>query len=138
MGAAAGALTLLCSAAPALGQSPAGAAADAGALPASLPLGHGLAPRLPAAPNPLGRRQARASRACAGANASVRAASASELRAAVVCLINRFRSRGGLPPLQEQSQLDGAAQGHTDQMVAGDFFGHGGAGGSRDRKSTRL
>jgi len=106
------------------------AAADAGALPGSLPLVHVVAPPLPVAPKLLARRRARASRACAGANASVRAASASELRAAVVCLINRFRSRGGLPPLREQGQLDWAAQGHTDQMVAEDYFGHDGAGGS--------
>jgi uncharacterized protein YkwD len=48
----------------------------------------------------------------------------------MVCLINRFRSRGGLPPLREQGQLDGAAQSHTDQMVSEDYFGHSGAGGS--------
>jgi uncharacterized protein YkwD len=44
----------------------------------------------------------------------------------VICLINRFRSRGGLPWLQEQGQLDAAAQNHDNQMVWKRFFGHGG------------
>jgi uncharacterized protein YkwD len=45
-------------------------------------------------------------------------------------LINRLRSRGGLPPLREQSQLDGAAQRHTDQMVAERYFDHASPGGT--------
>lgn len=48
----------------------------------------------------------------------------------MVCLINRFRSRGGLPRLAEQGQLDAAAQNHDDQMVADRFFGHDGPGAS--------
>ncbi len=74
------------------------------------------------------RPRARASRACAYANASVSRASAAELRSAVVCLVNRFRSRGGLPGLEQQGQLDAAAQGHDDQMVAENYFAHGSPG----------
>jgi uncharacterized protein YkwD len=44
----------------------------------------------------------------------------------VICLINRFRSRGGLPSLRQQGRLDMAAQSHDNQMVARRFFGHGG------------
>jgi uncharacterized protein YkwD len=44
----------------------------------------------------------------------------------VVCLVNRFRHRAGLPRLRQQGQLDAAAQSHDDQMVARRFFGHGG------------
>jgi uncharacterized protein YkwD len=60
----------------------------------------------------------------------VRGAPTGELRSAVVCLINRFRNRSGLPALREQGRLDAVAQAHTDQMVADRFFGHGGPGGS--------
>jgi uncharacterized protein YkwD len=49
-----------------------------------------------------------------------------ELRSAVICLIDRFRRRGGLPQLREQGQLDAAAQNHDNEMVAKRFFGHGG------------
>lgn len=70
------------------------------------------------------------SRACAYQNTSVRRASTGQLRAAVICLINRFRSRGGLPALHEQGQLDAAAQSHDDQMVADRYFGHHGVSGS--------
>jgi uncharacterized protein YkwD len=48
----------------------------------------------------------------------------------VICLINQFRSRGGLPSLAPRGQLDAAAQRHDDQMVAEDYFGHGGPTGS--------
>jgi uncharacterized protein YkwD len=44
----------------------------------------------------------------------------------VICLINGIRSHRGLPGLREQGQLDGAAQGHADQMVSQRYFGHGG------------
>ncbi len=79
-----------------------------------------------AAPAGSARPRAAASRACAYQNISVRRASTDELRSAVVCLINRFRSRGGLPGLKEQGQLDAAAQNHDNQMVGKRFFGHGG------------
>jgi uncharacterized protein YkwD len=69
-------------------------------------------------------------RACAYQSSSVWSASTGELRSAVICLIDRFRSLGGLPGLREQGQLDAAAQGHDNQMVAKRFFGHGGIPGS--------
>ena len=72
----------------------------------------------------------RSADACAYENASVMGASAAELRSAVVCLINRFRSRGGLPLLHEQRQLNAAAQDHDNQMVEDHYFGHNGIGGS--------
>jgi uncharacterized protein YkwD len=48
----------------------------------------------------------------------------------VICLINRFRSRGGLPRLYQQGQLDSAAQNHDNQMVVDRYFAHTGIGGS--------
>src|SRR5947209_2510715 len=70
------------------------------------------------------RPRAGASRACAYAHGSVRAASGSALRSAVVCLINHFRARRGLPRLARQWQLDAAAQDHSDSMVRRDVFAH--------------
>lgn len=69
-----------------------------------------------------------ATRACADQNTPVWKTSAVELRAAVVCLINRFRGERGLPQLRERGRLDAAAQGHSNQMVTGDFFAHGNPG----------
>jgi uncharacterized protein YkwD len=48
----------------------------------------------------------------------------------VVCLIDLARSRFGLPSVQEQGELDDAAQAHADQMVSDGTFSHTGAGGS--------
>jgi uncharacterized protein YkwD len=69
-----------------------------------------------------------ASRTGAHQTTPVWEASAVELRAAVVCLINRFRAQRGLPRLGEQRRLDAAAQGHSNEMVARDFFAHGNPG----------
>lgn len=65
------------------------------------------------------------SSACAYSTTSVWKASSSELRSAVVCLVNHARDRWGLPRLSQQGQLDDAAQGHSNSMVGHDFFGHG-------------
>jgi uncharacterized protein YkwD len=82
--------------------------------------------------------KAMASRACAHQNASARYAPAEELRAAVVCLINQERDRWQLPALRQQSQLDRAAQSHDDQMVAGGFFAHSGAGSNPGSRLTQV
>jgi uncharacterized protein YkwD len=47
-----------------------------------------------------------------------------DVRAAVLCLHNRERDARGLPPLRENIKLRRAAQGHSDDMVAGGFFAH--------------
>lgn len=83
---------------------------------------------LVAAPDGSAKAEALASRACAHQNASVSNTSAVELRSAVVCLIDHFRGQRGLPRLREQARLDAAAQGHSNQMVAGNFFAHGNPG----------
>jgi uncharacterized protein YkwD len=80
--------------------------------------------------------KAMASRSCAYSDISANHASPSELRAAVVCLMNRARSRWTLPGLREQPRLNRAAQSHSDQMVADRFFGHASANGSDP--GTRL
>src|SRR5947207_12408648 len=88
------------------------------------------AARLIAAPDGTALPMATASRACAYQNTPVRKASPSELRAAVVCLINRARGHWDLPRLRQQSQLDHAAQLHADQMAGDQIFSHRGARGS--------
>jgi uncharacterized protein YkwD len=50
-------------------------------------------------------------------------------RAAVFCLINRERVRTGESALRANDHLRLAAQEHSDQMVADDYFGHEGPGG---------
>lgn len=72
--------------------------------------------------------KAMASRACAYQDVHASRASAEELRAGVVCLINHVRRQWHLPALRQQSQLDSAAQSYDDQMVAGGFFAHSGDG----------
>lgn len=126
VGAVAAALTLLCCGGSALGKFSAGVPFDGASLSGALPLGDVLATGIGAAANAAAIPRASASRGCAYQNASVRSASTAELRSAVVCLMNRFRSRGGLPGLREQGQLDAAAQNHDNQMVGKRFFGHGG------------
>ncbi|HTX32645.1 MAG TPA: CAP domain-containing protein [Solirubrobacteraceae bacterium] len=130
VGATAGVLTLLGCALPALGKPSAGVPTDSADVPGSVPLGHAMVAQLSGVSTALAAPLATASRACPDQNASVRSASAAELRSAVICLINRFRSRGGLPWLHQQDQLDSAAQNHDNQMVADRYFGHDGAGGS--------
>jgi uncharacterized protein YkwD len=46
------------------------------------------------------------------------------VRQAVLCLINRVRAQDGETPLTQDGQLEAAAQGHTEEMVSGDYFGH--------------
>ena len=87
-----------------------------------------VAALLIAAPQGSARPEAIASRACADQNTPASRATPAEMRTAVVCLINHFRSHRGLPRLREQGHLDTAAQGHSNQMVAGDFFAHGNPG----------
>jgi uncharacterized protein YkwD len=65
--------------------------------------------------------------ACAGANTDITAAAPSEMRDAVLCLINEQRSAAGLPKLIASDKLDRSAQGWTDSMVDSDEFTHGSA-----------
>jgi uncharacterized protein YkwD len=51
------------------------------------------------------------------------------VRAATVCLVNRERGAHGERPLSLNGDLQQAAQGHTESMVAGNYFDHVGPGG---------
>jgi uncharacterized protein YkwD len=46
------------------------------------------------------------------------------IRAAVLCLINRERAQNGEPPLALSSQLQQAAEGHSQELVSADYFEH--------------
>ncbi|MDX6640191.1 MAG: hypothetical protein QOF12_1202 [Solirubrobacteraceae bacterium] len=61
---------------------------------------------------------------CTGVDTPVSAASLSDAKAAVACLVNVERTGRGLPALSPDSRLALAAQRHTDDMVARNFFSH--------------
>ncbi|MCW3006048.1 MAG: polymerase, partial [Solirubrobacterales bacterium] len=70
-----------------------------------------------------------ASGGCANANAIPTAANVAAIRAAVLCLVNAQRANAGLSQLGDNGQLQAAAQGHSDDMVARGYFSHTSADG---------
>jgi uncharacterized protein YkwD len=46
------------------------------------------------------------------------------VRAAVLCLINRKRAESSESPLVTNSQLEQAAEGHCQELIADDYFAH--------------
>jgi uncharacterized protein YkwD len=74
------------------------------------------------------RRHAADAAPCANADAPVSQTSTSQLRPAVVCLINKARQAHGLPSLSASSRLNHSAQNWTDTMVATGQFDHGDPG----------
>ncbi|MHB8241130.1 MAG: CAP domain-containing protein [Solirubrobacteraceae bacterium] len=46
------------------------------------------------------------------------------VRAAVLCLVNRERAQNGVSPLLENQQLDAAAEDHSRELIADDYFAH--------------
>jgi uncharacterized protein YkwD len=60
------------------------------------------------------------------------------MRSSELCLINRVRAHYGLRPLAFNSHLRDSATGHSDSMVAHDYFAHEGPGGSIDRRVSRA
>jgi uncharacterized protein YkwD len=69
--------------------------------------------------------RAGAASTCPNANAPANQTSFDQLRAAVVCLINKQRTARGLPALHHSLKLDHSAQGWTNAMVNRSFFSHG-------------
>jgi uncharacterized protein YkwD len=62
---------------------------------------------------------------CANANVRVGSTSASVLRRAVLCLVNRQRTQRHLPQLHASRRLDSSAQRWTNVMAGGGLFSHG-------------
>jgi len=52
------------------------------------------------------------------------AANLPEVRAAVLCLVNRERASHGVGPLQSNPDLERAAEGHDQELIADDYFAH--------------
>src|SRR5437588_4572954 len=115
VGAAAAAVMLLCRPGPALGESSVGVPGDVADLAARY---EAIAPPPIAAPDRIGIPKATVSGACAYEHSSVSRTPVADLRAAVVCLINRARARWHLPPVHERAEIERAAQRQTGQMVA--------------------
>ena len=62
--------------------------------------------------------------ACAGADTPLDASAFPAARAAVLCIVNAERTARGLPAVRHQDELELAAQRHSDDMVARDYFEH--------------
>ena len=71
-----------------------------------------------------------AAQACANTGLLPTDANLPLIRAAVLCLHNQTRAVQGLPPLKENTRLDKAALGHSNDMVAEGYFDHTTPGGA--------
>ncbi|HET7379514.1 MAG TPA: CAP domain-containing protein [Gaiellales bacterium] len=58
------------------------------------------------------------------------------MRAATLCLINKIRVQHGELPLLDNGRLDNAAQGHSEDMVAKNYFEHTSPSG--EKFDTRI
>ncbi len=62
--------------------------------------------------------------ACQNTELTPEAANIALVRAAVLCLINRKRAENAELPLTPNPQLEAAAEGHCQEMIAEDYFAH--------------
>ena len=75
-------------------------------------------------------------KACQGADTAPAEQSTDEMRGAMACLINKTRAHHNLRHLRGSVPLGIAAQGHSNSMVAYDFFSHGGDGTPTSRAAA--
>jgi uncharacterized protein YkwD len=61
---------------------------------------------------------------CQNTELTPEAANLPVVRAAVLCLINRKRAENGENPLTPNPELEQAAEGHCQEMIADDYFAH--------------
>ena len=88
-------------------------------------------PLPPAPPGPVpGPDSPRPRAGCSDADALPGTASARELRAATICLVNAQRSRRGLRRLRVNGELELAARRHARDMVVRHYFAHDSPSGS--------
>lgn len=66
----------------------------------------------------------RAVAACQGTRVVPTPATTAAAQASTLCLVNNERVKRGLSPLAENSRLDGAATGHSNDMVVNHYFEH--------------
>jgi uncharacterized protein YkwD len=76
------------------------------------------------------RGDAARSATCAGADDIPVAATVPAARAATLCLVNAERTSRGLRALRQNSRLEKAARGQSDDMVRRNYFAHVSPGGS--------
>jgi uncharacterized protein YkwD len=78
----------------------------------------------------------RASFDCTNTNLIPTSEDLDAIRSATICLVNRERSLHGERPLQVNGRLMRAAQGHSENMAAEDYFSHYGPSG--DTPTSRM
>ncbi|HUN78959.1 MAG TPA: CAP domain-containing protein [Solirubrobacteraceae bacterium] len=81
---------------------------------------------------------ARTASACPGATLTPAPGNLEEVRSAVLCLIDRERAAAGESPLRPDAKLQRAAQGHSEEMVAQDYFAHVAPDGSTPTDRMRA
>lgn len=82
------------------------------------------------------RGATRASFTCANADLIPDSENLAAVRSATLCLVNRERVLDGERPLQDNGKLMRAAQGHSEDMIAQDYFSHYGPSG--DTPGSRM
>jgi uncharacterized protein YkwD len=93
---------------------------------------HALSPRVPlatATPASAGEGHAASiatvlSAPCPNTELTPEAGNLALIRAAILCLVNRERAQNGISPLRLSDQLDRAAEGHSHELIASDYFAH--------------
>ena len=78
----------------------------------------------PAIAAPAATIEARAASSCPGANLTPQGGNLSQVRAAILCLINQERERHGESALAANGKLAHAAQAHSRDMAEEDYFSH--------------
>jgi uncharacterized protein YkwD len=61
---------------------------------------------------------------CANTEITPEAGNLGAVRAAVLCLINRERAQNGDAPLKANPDLEAAAEEHSQELIADDYFAH--------------
>jgi uncharacterized protein YkwD len=77
-----------------------------------------------AAPSPSAQIAAALTAQCANTEIKPEPANVPAVRAAVLCLINRVRAEHGEAPLVTNADLERAAEEHSQELVADDYFAH--------------
>jgi uncharacterized protein YkwD len=75
---------------------------------------------------------------CSGADLRPTERDLDHVRAAVLCLVDRERTRRGERPLAPDRRLEHAAQGHSDDMARGGSLTHGGPRGDTPLSRVRA
>jgi uncharacterized protein YkwD len=81
---------------------------------------------------------ATATQGCANARLMPTSADMPLVADAIACLVNAQRRAAGLPPLHPSAALHQSAQGHSQSMVAGDYFSHSGPSGRTPEQRMRA